>query len=127
MAGKRNVPQTVDQPKENSNMSTLFTPIDDADVLAQVLSGARGRGDYATILVAFRDAGIRLAQIPLDQGLLEGKSAQTVKTGFENAKASTKNPIEGADKLKVVKRSTGEGDKKVESVYLVNQAVESAE
>lgn len=97
--------------------STMFTPITDEATLAQVLAGARGRGDYKTILSAFIEAGVRLAQIPLDGGMLEGKNAQTVKTGFENAKSS-KEPPEGADQVKVVKKD--------DLIYLVNSAVASA-
>ncbi len=106
---------TTDTQKENSNMSdTMFTPIDDTDLLNDILSGARGRGDYKTVLVAFRDSGHRLVEVPLTTGLFEGKKAQTVKTGFENAK-NAKDPVEGSDKIKVVKK----GDQ----IYLVNQAV----
>jgi len=103
-------------------MSDMFTPIESEEELASILAGARGRGEYKTVLKAFIEAGIRLAQIPLDTGLFEGKKAQTVKTGFENAK-NAKEPVAGSDKVKVVKRTTGEGDNKVEAVYLVNQAV----
>lgn len=102
------------QTKETTAMSTMFTPIDNEQELAEILSGARGRGEYKTVLGAFIDAGIRLAQIPLDSGLFEGKKASTVKTGFENAKSS-KEPPAGADQVKVVKKD--------EKVYLVNQAV----
>jgi hypothetical protein len=95
-------------------MSNMFTPIDDTEELNAILAGARGRGDYKTVLGAFIDAGIRLAQVPLDNGLFEGKKAQTVKTGFENAKTS-KEPPQGADQVKVVKKD--------DKIYLVNQAV----
>jgi hypothetical protein len=122
MARNRSSSHTDETTKESNTMSTMFTPIDDEQALADILSGARGRGDYKTVLKAFIDAGIRLAQVPLDGGLFEGKKAQTVKTGFENAK-SGKEPPEGAAEIKVVKRTTGEGDNKVEAVYLVNQAV----
>lgn len=106
---------TTDTPKENSNMSdTLFQPIDDAELLADILAGARGRGDYKTVIKAFIESGHRLVEVPLTQGLFEGKQAQTVKTGFENAK-NAKEPVEGSDKVKVVKK----GDQ----IYLVNQAV----
>lgn len=109
MARNRKQPQESD-----SNVSTMFTPIDDADTLADLLSGAHGRGDYKTVLKAFIDAGIRLAQVPLGEGLFEGKKPQTVKTGFENAKTS-KEPPAGADQVKVVKKN--------DQIYLINQAV----
>jgi coenzyme F420-reducing hydrogenase beta subunit len=95
-------------------MSDMFTPIDDTDLLADILSGARGRGDYKTVIGAFIESGHRLVEVPLTAGLFEGKKAQTVKTGFENAK-NAKEPVEGSDKVKVVKK----GDQ----IYLVNQAV----
>lgn len=101
---------------ERNTMSTMFTPIEDEATLAEILAGARGRGDYKTVMEAFIDAAVRLAQIPLDGGLFEGKKAQTVKTGFENVKTS-KTPPEGADKIKVVKKN--------DQIYLVNQAVAS--
>ena len=97
-------------------MSNLFTPVEDEATLAEVLAGARGRGDYRTILEAFVGAGIRMAEIPLTEGLLEGKQASTVKTGFENAK-NGKNPPAGADQVRVVKKE--------DKIYLVNQAVAS--
>jgi len=100
--------------KENTVMSDMFTPIEDTDLLADILSGARGRGDYKTVIKAFIDSGYRLVEVPLTSGLFEGKKAQTVKTGFENAK-NAKEPAEGSDKVKVVKK----GDQ----IYLVNQAV----
>lgn len=101
--------------KENSNMSEgMFTPIEDTDLLADILAGARGRGDYKTVLGAFIESGHRLVEVPLTGGLFEGKKAQTVKTGFENAK-NAKEPVEGSDKVKVVKKG--------EQVYLVNQAI----
>jgi hypothetical protein len=95
-------------------MSDMFTPITDEDTLAEILAGARGRGDYKTVMVAFRDAGIRTAEVPLDRGLFEGRKAQTVKTGFDNVKTS-KEPPEGSDKIRVIKKN--------DKVYLVNQAV----
>ena len=113
-APKKSKTNTTDTPKENTVMSDMFTPIDDTDLLNDILSGARGRGDYKTVLVAFRDSGHRLVEVPLTTGLFEGKKAQTVKTGFENAK-NAKDPVEGSDKIKVVKK----GDQ----IYLVNQAV----
>jgi hypothetical protein len=94
----------------------LFTPIEDEATLAEVLSGAHGRGDYKTVMAAFIDAAIRIAQIPLDRGLFEGRKDTTVKSGFENVKTS-KEPPAGADKVKVVKKNG--------NVYLVNQAVAS--
>lgn len=102
--------------KENEgNMSdSMFTPIEDTDLLADILAGARGRGDYKTVLKAFIESEHRLVEVPLTAGLFEGKKAQTVKTGFENAK-NAKEPVEGSDKVKVVKK----GDQ----IYLVNQAV----
>lgn len=100
--------------KENNVMSEMFTPIDDEATLADILAGAHGRGDYKTVLTAFLNAGIRLAQIPLDSGLFQGRKPQTVKSGFENVKSS-KEPPEGADQVKVVKKN--------DQVYLVNQAV----
>lgn len=109
MARNRNTQES------DSNVSTtMFTPIDDAATLQDLLSGARGRGDYKTVLAAFIAAGIRLAQVPLDSGLFEGKKPQTVKTGFENAKDS-KEPPEGAAEVKVVKKN--------DQIYLINQAV----
>jgi hypothetical protein len=95
-------------------MSDYFQPIEDADVLADILAGARGRGDYKVVMEAFITAGHRLVQIPLDGGLFNGKKPQTVKTGFENVKTS-KEPPAGSDKVKVVKKN--------DQVYLVNQAV----
>jgi hypothetical protein len=95
--------------------STMFQPVEDENVLAEILAGAHGRGDYKTILSAFIEAGVRLAKVPLT-GMLAERKPQTVKTGFENAKTS-KNPPEGADKVKVVKK----GD----DIYLLNQAVEA--
>ena len=122
MAPRSRSTHTNDTTKESNTMSDMFTPIESEEELASILAGARGRGEYKTVLKAFIEAGIRLAQIPLDTGLFEGKKAQTVKTGFENAK-NAKEPVAGSDKVKVVKRTTGEGDNKVEAVYLVNQAV----
>ena len=116
MARKRSTTTNETQIKENS-MSNLFTPIDDADELASILSGARGRGDYKTVLEEFIGAEIRLAEVPLTMGLFENKKASTVKTGFENAK-NGKNPPEGADQVKVIKKE--------DKVYLVNQAVATA-
>jgi hypothetical protein len=105
--------------EEVNNMATsdMFSIIEDEDTLADILRGARGRGDYKTVMVAFIEAGVRLAQIPLDSGLFEGKQAQTVKTGFDNVKNS-KEPPEGSDKVKVVKKN--------DQIYLVNQAVVTA-
>ena len=114
MPRNRSKTNTTDTQKENTVMSDmLFTPIEDDALLADILSGARGRGDYKTVLKAFIDHGARLVEVPLTQGLFEGKKAQTVKTGFENAK-NAKEPVEGSDKVKVVKKG--------EQIYLVNQA-----
>jgi hypothetical protein len=99
-------------------MSEMFTPITDETELQDILSGARGRGDYKTIMQAFLNAKVRLAQIPLDTGLLadagQPKKASTAKTGFENVKGS-KTPPEGAADVKVIKKG--------EQVYLLNTAV----
>ncbi len=98
-----------------NNMSSMFTPITDEAQAADILAGAAGRGDYRTILEAFIQAGVRIAEVTLNEGLLEGRTnAQTVKTGFDNVKSS-KKPLEGADQIKVVKKD--------ERVYLVNGAV----
>ncbi len=112
MARTRN--QSTATTKESNGMSTMFTPIEDEATLADILSGARGRGDYKQVLEAFINAGVRLAQIPLDGGAFEGKKAQTVKTGFENAKSS-KNPPEGAAEVRVIKKN--------DAIYLLNNAV----
>ena len=117
MARKRSTPTSTTNTKKENHMSTLFTPIDDADELASILAGARGRGDYKTVLEEFIGAGIRLAEIPLTMGLFENKKASTVKTGFENAK-NGKKPPERADQVKVIKKE--------DKVYLVNQAVATA-
>jgi hypothetical protein len=103
--------------KESNAMSTMFQPIEDEATLADILSGARGRGDYKQVLAAFIQAGVRLAQIPLDAGAFEGKKAQTVKTGFENAKNS-KEPPEGASEVRVIKKN--------DAIYLLNNAVAAA-
>lgn len=108
--------QNTNTNERNNTMSTMFTPIEDEATLADILAGARGRGDYKTVMKAFIEAGVRLAQIPLDGGLFEGKKAQTVKTGFENVKTS-KEPPEGSESIKVVKKN--------DQIYLVNQAVAS--
>jgi len=100
----------------NENKQTLFQAIDDENILADVLAGARGKGDYKTVMEAFINAGIRLAQIPLDSGLFDGKKPQTVKTGFDNVKTS-KAPPEGADQVQVVKKN--------DQIYLLNKAVSS--
>lgn len=113
MARNRNTNDSNDN-KESNNMSTMFTPIEDTDLLGEILAGARGRGDYKTVLGAFIESGHRLVQIPLDAGLFEGKKPQTVKTGFENAK-NAKEPVEGSDQVKVIKKD--------DKIYLVNQAV----
>lgn len=91
----------------------MFTPVEDEDELAAILAGTRGRGDYRTILEAFIKSGHKMVKIPLDRGLLEGKKAATVKSGFENVKTA-KNPLEGADKVLIRKRE--------DDVFLVNQA-----
>jgi hypothetical protein len=113
-APKKSKSNTTEVQKESNTMSDMFTPIEDTDLLADILAGARGRGDYKTVLKAFIESEHRLVEVPLTGGLFEGKKAQTVKTGFENAK-NAKEPVEGSDKVKVVKK----GDQ----IYLVNQAV----
>jgi hypothetical protein len=94
--------------------STMFTPIEDDATLADILAGARGRGDYKLVLDAFIKSGYRLVEVPLTEGAFAEKKPQTVKTGFENAK-SGKEPPEGAAEVKVVKKD--------DKIYLVNQAI----
>jgi len=96
----------------------MFTPIESEETLAEILAGARGRGDYKVVLDAFIKSGYRLVEVPLTEGAFAEKKPQTVKTGFENAK-SGKEPPEGAAEVKVVKKD--------DRIYLVNQAIAKPE
>lgn len=113
MARNRNTTEQNEN-KENTLSEGMFTPVEDTDLLAQILATSHGRGDYKAVMSAVIESGHRLVEIPLDRGIFQGRKDTTVKSGFENVKTS-KEPPEGADKVKVVKKDG--------AIYLVNQAV----
>lgn len=113
MARNRNRNQDSNNEGESTMSSTetapMFTPIDDEATLAEILASSHGRGEYKAVLQAFLNAEVRLAEIPVGE-----RKAQTVKTGFENAKTG-KEPPEGSANVKVIKKN--------DKVYLLNNAV----
>ena len=83
-------------------MSTVefLTELTDEQI-AEAQSKTRARGVYDDALSQFMASGLRGAGIAPDSGPFEGKTAENIKSGLDNAK---KRPIapEGATDVKVV-------------------------
>jgi hypothetical protein len=80
--------------EENTNTTTggntvstmdAFIELSDDD-LNSAISGSRSRGVYDENLMEFLNSGRRGVQVNLEEGIHEGKKAQSVKTGYESAR-----------------------------------------
>ncbi len=111
--------QTQTQNKENTTMSTLFTELDDAEVV-ETQSQTRSRGDYDGVLADFIASDSRGWRISAE-GVLEGKKAPAMKSGLENAcKRMEKHEAGSAASIKVVLFKNGTGDDATQEVRLLN-------
>lgn len=86
--------------------------------ITALLGKSRSRGEYTTQLRNFIESGMQGAQVSLENGPFAGKKVASVKSGFENAKSNTKNPVEGSEHIAVVV----DGD----NVFLINKALAQA-
>ena len=86
-------------------MSMVIMSIEDS-VIAELLSKARTRGEYARELGTFLESDSNGVQVNLEEGVFAGKKPQSVKIGFDNARKAKDAP-EGADKVRVVLHENG--------------------
>lgn len=124
-------------PQENPNqtkgetvMSTMdaFIEIADDDLNAAI-SGSRTRGVYDENLLNFFNSGRRGVEVNLNDGIHEGKKAQSVKTGYESARVrleqgkvadATDEQKEAAKATKVI------GKTNPDRVFLVRSDLQAA-
>lgn len=97
----------------------------DANMIAELLSKQKSRGDYDAQVDEFLAEGVAGIEISLTEGRFQGKKAAQVKTGLDNARKRTKDGgglvHEGGQFLKVIAVTGGEGEE--DHVYLINTAV----
>jgi hypothetical protein len=92
-----------------------------ADQIQALLGRTRTKGQYRTILgefLASEQAGINVQEEYVE---LRDKQPSTIKQGFEGAKNHAERPA-GAENVRVLTQTEGEGDNKVTTIYLVNMA-----
>lgn len=86
------------------------------DMISELLSSQRTRGDYDKALSEFLKSGETAIEVNTDSGVLAGKSADQVKTGLENAKKRTNESGQlvhtGANNVRVIKKE--------EAVFLID-------
>jgi hypothetical protein len=98
----------------------------DPNMIQQLLSRTRSRGEYDEELSEFLSSGQVGVEIALTEGRFAGKGAKQVKTGFDNARKKTNaNGLvhAGGQNVKVVAVTPKEGEEGEEHLYLINQAL----
>ena len=96
-------------------MSELFQVVE-RDEWREAGGGAQAeKGLYTQLLEAFIAGGNRYATVSCASGPFAGKKTQSVSTAIKQARDSAKNPIEGADAIKV--------NSKGDNVFLENTNV----
>lgn len=93
-----------------------------AEQISALLSGSRSKGQYNTYLEQFLESGEGGVCVNDEWADLAGKSASTLKQGFENAKAKSEN-----ENAKMVKVLTAGEDKESKQVFLINLAAANVE
>ena len=88
----------------------------EAASLQDVLAGSKARGAYDSGLLEFLESGAPGGKVDTTKGIFQGKKAQTLKSGFEAAKArlmKLAEKPEGTEKV-VIKVNDG-------TVYLIRE------
>lgn len=110
MARSRKATQNeVTQPKERITMAS--TELNE-DLITQLLSSSKQRGQYDAELKAILETGAKGVQIDLENGVFAGKKAQSVKTGLENAKKKLAEDVR--DTVRVIMQD--------DNVFVINTA-----
>lgn len=116
MARSRTAQSTPTDEPRRVNMA--FDVVSDEE-LEGILSGAKSRGRYRTILADFISSGVKAWRVPTAEGSGEfaGKKTQSLKTGFESAKKHKEAP-DGSDQVRVIVQN--------DAVFIVNDAAVQA-
>ena len=98
-AGKSQDTHTNAAPNNKEKITMASTELND-ELIQNLLSSSKQRGQYDAELKAILDSGAKGVQIDLENGTFAGKKAQSVKTGFENAKKKLADDVK--DTVRVI-------------------------
>lgn len=84
-----------------------------AEQIQELLATSKQRGEYDRFLAEFRESNEPGVGVPLDSGVFNGKKAQSVKTGLDNARKRLDEADQG--NIRVILHD--------DAVYLINTAV----
>jgi hypothetical protein len=97
--------------KETKEMATPFQTLD-ASAIQELLAKSKQRGEYDRQLKNFLESDVPGIQVPLTEGIFQGKASSSVKAGFEGAKKREGAP-DGSSEVRVIVDG--------ENVYLIRQ------
>jgi hypothetical protein len=83
-----------------------------ADLINQLLSSSKQRGQYDAELKSIVESGAKGVQVNLEDGAFAGKKAQSVKTGLDNARKKLGEDVR--DTIRVIMQD--------DQVFVINTA-----
>jgi len=109
MARQRKATTTQTETKERVTMASTELS---ADLINQLLSSSKQRGQYDAELKAIIENGAKGVQVDLENGVFAGKKAQSVKTGLDNARKKLAEDVR--DTIRVIMQD--------DQVFVINTA-----